>query len=191
MIAGFTSNYEAHHLGRTLNMGRGEGVILTGAEPASFGGPAQNSINLLRVPVRLLSPLVADLESAYGRAIPANNPALRLLVTYVDILEEAGTFAVPELDGRLWLTFTTSLHLRSERRETRRRSPTTGVGARHDCARSRKISQTASTNLSYQWRQSPHGIGLSRGGSSGCLKARTRPLPSMSLRSDLSARTGC
>ena len=97
VIAGFTSNYEAHHLGRTLNMGRGEGVILTGAEPASFGGPAQNSINLLRVPVRLLSPLVADLEGAYGRAIPANNPALRLLVTYVDILEEAGTFAVPEL----------------------------------------------------------------------------------------------
>ena len=97
VIAGFTSSYEAHHLGRTLNMGRGEAVILTGAEPASFGGPAQNSINLLRVPVRLLSPLVADLEGAYGRAIPANNPALRLLVTYLGLLEEAGTFAVPEL----------------------------------------------------------------------------------------------
>ena len=47
--------------------------------------------------MRLLSPLVADLEGAYGRGIPANNPALRLLVTYVGILEEAGTFAVPEL----------------------------------------------------------------------------------------------
>ena len=49
------------------------------------------------MPVRLLSPLVADLEGAYGRAIPASNPALRLLVSYVDILEEAGTFAAPEL----------------------------------------------------------------------------------------------
>ena len=97
VIAGFTSGYEVHHLGRTLNMGRGEAVILTGAEPASFGGPAQDSIKLLRVPARLLSPLVADLEGAYGRAIHANNPALRLLVTYLDLLEEAGTFAAPEL----------------------------------------------------------------------------------------------
>ena len=97
VIAGFTSGYEVHHLGRTLNMGPGEAVILTGAEPASFGGPAQNSIKLLRVPARLLSPLVADLEGAYGRAIHASNPALRLLVTYLDLLEEAGTFALPEL----------------------------------------------------------------------------------------------
>lgn len=97
MIAGFTSSYEVHHLGRTLNMGRGEAVILTGAEPASFGGPDQNYVNLLRVPVRLLSPLVADLEGAYGRTIPADNPALRLLVAYFGILDEAETFAVPDL----------------------------------------------------------------------------------------------
>ena len=97
VIAGFSSSYEVHHLGRTLNMGRGEAVILTGAEPASFGGPAQDSIKLLRVPARLLSPLVADLEGAYGRAICANDPALRLLVTYLDILEEVETFAAPEL----------------------------------------------------------------------------------------------
>ncbi len=101
VIAGFTSSYEVHHLGRTLDMGRGEAVILTGAEPASFGGPAQSAVKLLRVPVRLLSPLVADLEGAYGRAIPANNPALRLLVPYVDILEEAGTFAAPELRAQV------------------------------------------------------------------------------------------
>jgi AraC-like DNA-binding protein len=97
MIAGFSSSYEVHHLGRTLSMGRGEAVVLTGAEPASFGGPDQNSVHLLRVPVRLLSPLVADLEGAYGRTIPAATPALRLLVAYFGILAEAETFAVPEL----------------------------------------------------------------------------------------------
>jgi AraC-like DNA-binding protein len=97
MIAGFTSSYEVHHLGRTLSLGRGEAVILTGGEPASFGGPDQNSVNLLRVPVDLLSPLVANLEDAYGRTIPADNPALRLLVAYFGILDEAETFALPEL----------------------------------------------------------------------------------------------
>jgi AraC-like DNA-binding protein len=101
VIAGFTAGYEVHHLGRTLHMGRGEAVILTGADPASFGGPAQSAVKLLRVPVRLLSPLVADLEGAYGRAIAADNPALRLLVSYLDILDEAGTFAAPELRGQV------------------------------------------------------------------------------------------
>jgi AraC-like DNA-binding protein len=97
MITGFSSGYEVRHLGRTLNMGRGEAIILTGAEPSCFGGPDQNSVNLLRVPARLLSPLVADLEAAYGRTIPASHPALRLLVGYLGILEEAETFAAPEL----------------------------------------------------------------------------------------------
>jgi AraC-like DNA-binding protein len=88
LVGGFTSDYEAHHRGRTLNMGPGEAVILTGAEPSSFGGVAQNSVQLLRVPVRLLSPLAADLESAYGRVIPRENRALQLLTAYLAILEK-------------------------------------------------------------------------------------------------------
>jgi len=97
VITGLTPGYEVRHLGRTLNMKCGEAVILTGAEPASFGGPAQNSVSLLRVPVRLLSPLIADLDSAYGRSIPADSPALQLLTRYLGILQGAGTFAMPEL----------------------------------------------------------------------------------------------
>ncbi len=101
VIAGLTSGYEVHHLGRTLNMGHGQAVILTGAEPASFGGPAQNSVNLLRVPVRLLAPLVSDLDAAYGRTIPANNPALRLLVAYVGILAEMDAAAARDLERQM------------------------------------------------------------------------------------------
>jgi AraC-like DNA-binding protein len=97
VIAGLTPGYEVRHLGRTLDMKSGEAVVLTGAEPASFGGPAQESVSLLRVPVRLLSPLVAGLDSAYGRPIPADSPALQLLTRYLGILRESGTFAVPEL----------------------------------------------------------------------------------------------
>jgi AraC-like DNA-binding protein len=101
VIAGLTSGYEVHHIGRTLNMRRGEAVILTGAEPASFGGPAQKSVNLLRVPVRLLSPLIADLDAAYGHAIPADTPALRLLVRYIGVLDETDGFAAPGLRHRV------------------------------------------------------------------------------------------
>jgi AraC-like DNA-binding protein len=100
VIAGLTSGYEVHHLGRTLNMRCGEAIVLTGAEPASFGGPAQKSVNLLRVPVRLLSPLVADLDTAYGHAIAADNPALRLLVRYIGVLDDTDGFSAPVLRRR-------------------------------------------------------------------------------------------
>ena len=100
VIAGLTPGYEVRHLGRTLTLKCGEAVILTGAEPASFGGPAQSSVSLLRVPVRLLAPLVADLDGAYGRPIPADSPALHLLTRYLGILQETGTLAVPELRRR-------------------------------------------------------------------------------------------
>jgi AraC-like DNA-binding protein len=99
LIAGFTSSYEVHHLGRTLNMGPGEAVILTGGEPASFGGPAQKSVDLLRVPVRLLSPFVAELEASYGRTIPADSPALQLLVGYIGVLDEID--ATPEVERQV------------------------------------------------------------------------------------------
>jgi AraC-like DNA-binding protein len=100
-IAGFNSSYEVQHLGRTINMERGEAVVLTGAEPALFGGPAQNRVNLLRVPARLISPFVADLEAAYGRTIPANNPALRLLVAYLGLLEENDALAAPDVERQV------------------------------------------------------------------------------------------
>src|SRR5262249_55325734 len=87
-IAGFTSSYEVHHLGRTLNMGPGEAVILTGGEPATFGGPAQKSVDLLRVPAPLLSPLVTELEASYGRTIPADTAALRFLVGYIGVFDK-------------------------------------------------------------------------------------------------------
>ena len=97
VIAGLTSGYEVHHLGRTIHMQRGEAIVITGAEPASFGGPAQRSVSLLRVPVRLLAPLVTDLQGAYGRTISAGTPALSLLVRYIGLLEETDGFATPLL----------------------------------------------------------------------------------------------
>jgi AraC-like DNA-binding protein len=97
VIAGITSSYEVHHLGRTIHLGPDEAVVLTGAEPASFGGPAQKSIKLLRVPVRLLSPRVANIEAAYGGTISADNPALSLLVRYIGLLDEPDGFATSML----------------------------------------------------------------------------------------------
>ena len=100
MTLGLTSHFEANQFGRTLTMNRGEAIVLTGAEPAFLRAPMYGEYIHLRVPVRSLSPLVASLDTAYGRPIPAGSPALQLLTRYIGILEQAGTFAVPELRRR-------------------------------------------------------------------------------------------
>jgi AraC-like DNA-binding protein len=97
VIFGFTASYDVQHLGRTLSMRPGESVILTGAEPAVFGGPDQHCVRLLRVPVRRLAPFVANLDAAYGHVIAADSAALRLLAGYVGVLEATGTLADPDL----------------------------------------------------------------------------------------------
>jgi AraC-like DNA-binding protein len=92
------SSYQTHQLGRTLDLVRGEAIVLTAGEAGHLRVPRlDNYVNLL-VPRRCLSPLIADLDDAFGRRpIPAESPALQLLSRYLGILQEARTFAVPEL----------------------------------------------------------------------------------------------
>ena len=96
-VWGRTSSYQAGQFGRTLDMDRGQAVVLAGADPAFLRVPRLGDYVSLRVPVHCLSPLISDLDAAYGRPIPAGRPALQLLARYLGILQETGTFAVPEL----------------------------------------------------------------------------------------------
>jgi AraC-like DNA-binding protein len=93
MTVGLTSNFEASQSGRTLRMNPGDAVVLTGAEPASLTAPTSGEYIHLRVPKRALSPLVAGLDAAYGRLIPARVSALRLLIRYIGVLDETETLA--------------------------------------------------------------------------------------------------
>jgi AraC-like DNA-binding protein len=92
-----SSSCQAHQLGRTADLVGGQAIVLTGAEPRLLQVPRLDDCCTLLVPRRCLSPLIADLDDAYGRLVPADSPALQLLTRYVGILQEAGTFAVPEL----------------------------------------------------------------------------------------------
>jgi AraC-like DNA-binding protein len=93
-----SSRYQTHQLGRTLDLTIGEAIVLTSAETGELRIPRLDHYVNLLVPRRCLSPLVADLDDTYGRRpIPADSPALQLLIRYIGILQEAGTFALPEL----------------------------------------------------------------------------------------------
>jgi AraC-like DNA-binding protein len=97
VVVGLTSGYEAHQLGRTLNLGRGDAIVLSMSEPHFLKVPGCGEYVGMSAPMRAISPLVADLDSAYGRPIPADNAALRLLTSYIGVLDETEAFATPDL----------------------------------------------------------------------------------------------
>jgi AraC-like DNA-binding protein len=97
LTMGLTSDYQAHQFGRTLNMRRGEAIVLTGSAPAFLRVPTYGKYINLRVPLRALAPLVAGIDAAYGRAIPADNSALRLLSRYIGILEGSESLSAADL----------------------------------------------------------------------------------------------
>lgn len=92
-----SSGCQAHQRGRSPEVVRGQAIVLTSGEAGFLRVPRLDDYFNLLVPRRCLSPLVADLDDAFGRPIPADSPALKLLTRYIGILQEAGTFAVPEL----------------------------------------------------------------------------------------------
>jgi AraC-like DNA-binding protein len=92
-----SSSCHANQVGRTVDVTRGQAIVLTCAEPGFLRVPRLDYYFNLLVPRRCLSPLIANLDDAYGRSIPAENSALQLLMRYIGILQEEGTFAVPEL----------------------------------------------------------------------------------------------
>jgi len=92
-----SSSCHAQQLGRTLDACGGQAIVLTAGEPGLLRVPRLDDYFHLSVPRSCLSPLIADLDDAYCRPIPADNPALQLLTRYIGILQETGNFAVPEL----------------------------------------------------------------------------------------------
>ena len=97
MTVGLTSSYEVHHLARAQQLAPGAAIVMTGSEPIEVRVPRTGDYINVRVPRGALAPLVEDLDAAYGRAIPADTPALRLLTRYVGLLDDTESLVAAEL----------------------------------------------------------------------------------------------
>jgi AraC-like DNA-binding protein len=79
--------WELRHAGQTHAFAAGDAVLTSAAGLSSYalysGGPHWG----LRVPLALLSPYIAGIEDAFGRRIPAQTPAMRLLRHYLGMVE--------------------------------------------------------------------------------------------------------
>ena len=82
--------WQLEHRGKTDAFAAGDAVLTSAAGIASYtlhtGGPHWG----LRVPLAVMSPHIAGIEDAFGRRIPAQSPAMRLLRHHLRMVEELG-----------------------------------------------------------------------------------------------------
>jgi AraC-like DNA-binding protein len=88
-------------LGREAEVRPGCGVILSATEPSTCTLLSRGRFLTLSVPRHTLAPLVPDFGSTLVRAVPESTQALRLLVSYLGILQDASALASPDLARRV------------------------------------------------------------------------------------------
>jgi len=89
--------WTASQLGRDLTLQPDDGILLTNAERAHMTLPLGARFATFRVPARAVAALVPNLGATIARPIPAQSPALRMLVRYLDVLADDAAVATPEL----------------------------------------------------------------------------------------------
>src|SRR5262245_13812319 len=85
------------HLGREVTVADGEAVPMSNADLSRVTNPEEARFLGVAVPRAALADLVPRVEDAFMRPIPRGNEALRLLVSYLKLLEEDHAPESPDL----------------------------------------------------------------------------------------------
>jgi AraC-like DNA-binding protein len=83
--------------GREVVMQPGAAAALSNADTASVTALAMSHCLNLSLSRKALAAIVPDLEDSFVRPIPKDSPALGLLQRYLDVVDEHGLLAMPEL----------------------------------------------------------------------------------------------
>jgi AraC-like DNA-binding protein len=83
-------------IGREAVVTAGAAVLSSGADPGVCEVHADSRCFSIRVPREVLAPMVADLDSALVRTIPAGSAPLSLLARYIDLLQSTDALADPQ-----------------------------------------------------------------------------------------------
>jgi AraC-like DNA-binding protein len=87
----------ASQLGREVDVGPGDAVLLSAADIGHFTYASAPEILAVSLPRAALTPLLRDFDAALVRSIPAQSEALRLLVRYLGMLQDMPALAGAEL----------------------------------------------------------------------------------------------
>jgi AraC-like DNA-binding protein len=81
---------------RDLTLAKGEAVLLPSAEPGLVS-LVDECFLIFRIPLRVMSPIVGDLDSVLGKPIPKDTEALRLLVNYAEAISQSTAPTKPDV----------------------------------------------------------------------------------------------
>src|SRR5262245_5417094 len=96
-MTGPMPEWTASVLNRNPVVGPGVGCLMNNAAVGTMTLPAETPFITFRVPAAAVAPLVPDLGAVVARRVLADSPALRLLVRYLEILQDTSALATPQL----------------------------------------------------------------------------------------------
>jgi AraC-like DNA-binding protein len=92
-----SGRWGASQLGRNTDLQPGDGVLMSNGDVGSITLPDACHYVAFCVPRATLTPLVADIGALFARQTPASNPALRMLVGYLELARSDNVVATPGL----------------------------------------------------------------------------------------------
>lgn len=92
-----SGDWRASQLGRSAALGRGDGVLMSNSDLGRLTLPQNCRFVTFGLPRSVLAALVPDLGPLFANGIPAANPALRMLLRYLELADEEILTADPEL----------------------------------------------------------------------------------------------
>ena len=92
-------SWRASQLGRAVDLQSGDGVLLSNSDLGSISLPDGCRFMTFCLPRSVLSPLVPDMGVLFAGRVPAANPALRMLTSYLELARDGQVLTTPDLKG--------------------------------------------------------------------------------------------
>jgi AraC-like DNA-binding protein len=92
-----TSRYGVSQLGRSLLLQPGDWSLISNSDVSVITLPEECRYLAFAVPRAAIKPLLPDVGAMLARRIPASNPALQMLVRYLDLIRRDNVATTPEL----------------------------------------------------------------------------------------------
>jgi AraC-like DNA-binding protein len=92
------ARWGASQLGRSTDLGPGDGLLMSNGDVGSVTFPNACRYVGLAVPRSAIEPLVRDIGALFARRTPAANPALQMLLRYLDLVRTDNVVTTPELE---------------------------------------------------------------------------------------------
>jgi AraC-like DNA-binding protein len=87
----------ASQLGRSAILRPGDGLLMSCGEVGSVTFPDECRYVIFTVPRSCIEPLVHDIDALFARRTPAANPALQMLMRYIQLVRDDSVMTTPEL----------------------------------------------------------------------------------------------